>query len=674
MRFGKIIEKAGWYLARLQLMSLPEVFFRIRRAISNRLERAPFRPALVPPAPDLRLLPSAMLIPDPSGIDPAPYIACADDIVRGRLGIFEKTFTLDGPCPEWNRDPLTGLRAPLCHGKSLDYRNPDRVGNIKYLWELNRHTHLVTLAQAYRLTGGSRYLATLSAHLRSWLDQCPYPLGPNWSSSLELGLRIINWCFVWHLAGGERSELFSGEEGRRLRNDWLNSIYLHARFIAGYLSLYSSANNHLIGEAAGLFVAGTVWPLWKASEPWREMGGRILISEARAQNWPDGVNKEQAVAYQHYETDLLLISALIGKAHSFSFPGNYRDVIEKMLEYFASIMDVSGNIPMFGDSDDAIVVRLSREKDFCVYRSLLSTGAVLYNRADFRAKAGRLDDKTRWLLGCGAEPQSGGENADSAVLPVRRDFSSGGYYILGADFETPEEIRLIADAGPLGYLSIAAHGHADALSFALFAGGKEFLVDPGTYAFHTNKAWRDYFRGTSAHNTVRIDGRDQSVIGGNFMWLRKANARCYRWESGDALDRFGGVHDGYSRLPDPVVHYREIELHKDERLIVVTDILQCTGHHRVEQFWHFPESCSVAADETGIVAENGGIVLALRPKHARPDIEVLRGSYSPIGGWVSRKLDVKVPATTVVFRSAIDGLTRLDVELDLSFSKSKAKR
>ena len=94
--------------------------------------------------------------------------------------------------------------------------------------------------------------------------------------------------------------------------------------------------------------------------------------------------------------------------------------------------------------------------------------------------------------------------------------------MLGSRFGTRDELRIVADAGPLGYLSIAAHGHADALAFTLSAHGQELLIDPGTYAYHTEREWRDWFRGTAAHNTVTLDDENQSVIGGNFMWLQRA--------------------------------------------------------------------------------------------------------------------------------------------------------
>src|SRR5206468_10779111 len=155
-------------------------------------------------------------------------------------------------------------------------------------------------------------------------------------------------------------------------------------------------------------------------------------------------------------------------------------------------------------------------------------------------KARVLDDKTRWLFGAGADTEFQRLAATDVRLPIRQAFPDGGYYILGCDFETENEIRMVADAGPLGYRTIAAHGHADALAFTLSLGGLEFLIDPGTYAYHGGGEWRAYFRGTAAHNTLRIDGVDQSLPGGEFMWVKQARERCDTWESSDAADVFEG--------------------------------------------------------------------------------------------------------------------------------------
>ncbi len=87
------------------------------------------------------------------------------------------------------------------------------------------------------------------------------------------------------------------------------------------------------------------------------------------------------------------------------------------------------------------------------------------------------------------------------------------------------EIWCRCDGGPHGYLAIAAHAHADALSIEVRCGGVDILADPGTYCYFGEPEWRRYFRSTVAHNTLELDGEDQSLSGGPFLWLRHAPAR-----------------------------------------------------------------------------------------------------------------------------------------------------
>jgi hypothetical protein len=586
-------------------------------------------------------------------------LIAADHLSQGKLSVFgsaieQKEFT-------WNADPLSGVEAPIDFGKLIDYRNERVVGNIKYLWEPNRHLELVTLAQAFALTSEARYLNCISQRLASWLTQCPYPRGVNWSSSLELGIRLINWSLVWQLVGGQDSAMFKPGEEKGLLDRWLASIYQHVHFICHYYSRHSSANNHLIGEAAGVLIATCTWPYWKEFDGWREEARQILIREADAQTYADGVNREQAIAYQQFVLDFLILAGLAGRAHGYAFPDSYWRNIERMIEYIQAVMDVGGNIPMIGDADDGFVVRLSQEPDFCPFRSLLATGAVLFDRPDFAVKAGKLDDKTRFLLGA--------DSWDKLIAPsesldeVRRSFPEGGYYILGQDLETEQEIRILADAGPLGYLSIAAHGHADALSFVLSVAGREILVDPGTYSYHTDPVWREYFRGTRAHNTVCVDGRDQSLQGGNFMWVKHAHAKCTEFWFDENESKFSGEHDGYKRLTDPVLHRRHILQRKN--LIRVTDTLTCNNYHRIERCWHFSEMCDVITDGTLVTAQNGPVTVTLRSMESSTEVIAFRGSEDPPAGWVSRRFDVKVPSTSVFFVNEVNNSTQLTTELQI---------
>ena len=644
-----------WRLNRVQCMTRTEVRHRLLRAVEIRAERWGLLGSDVVPPPDLTHA-TRPWIHAKARVDAVPYLAAADRIAAGKFDVFALRGVELGSPPRWNRDPKTGVEAPLSFGMLLDYRDSRRVGDVKYLWELNRHLHIVTLAQAYALGRDVRYFDVIRRHLESWFVSCPYRMGPNWSSALEAAIRLINWSVAWQLLGGISSQLFEDAEGARLRQRWLESIYQHAQFVQGNFSLYSSANNHLIGEAAGLFVAALTWPCWPRARVWLAEAKAILEREILLQNASDGVNREQAVSYQQFELDLLLLPLLAGRASGQKFSAAFESRIEVMMEYLASIMDAGGNIPMFGDSDDALVAKLAQGGECRRYRSLLATAAILFRRGDFRAKARGLDDKTRWLFGEGADTAYEGLDLSGTQLPIRRAFSEGGYYILGCDFETGNEIRLVADAGPVGYQTIAAHGHADALAFTLSVGGKEFLIDPGTYAFHTQGPWRRYFRGTAAHNTLRIDGMDQSQPGGSFMWLRKADARCTLWRSSDDRDVFEGSHDGYAHLPDPVEHRRKITLEKRARQVILEDTMLMSGAHEIELFFHCSEQCRVEpAPGCCLISRDGRMLILRLPEAPGATTRVHCGKLAPISGWVSRSFDEKQPAPTIVWRARLAG-------------------
>ncbi len=642
----------AWKLNRLRAMGVAEIAYRLSQAAQARLERRGI--GLARPGEPRGACGRPWLSELPLDFDVAAYRAAADRVLAGRFDVFALKDADLGFPPTWNRDPKTGTVAPLVFGKTLDYRDERLVGDIKYLWEPNRHAELVTLAQAWHLSGEPKYLEGCRRLLESWFEQCPYPLGPNWTSSLEHGVRLANWAVAWFLLGEEN--LDAG-----FRRRWLDAIYRHCHFIAGHFSRHSSANNHLLGELMGLFIGATVWPLWPESAGWRGRAAREFEAEALKQTAEDGVNREQAIWYQHEVADMMLLVGLFGRANGVEFSDAYWQRLERMIEFVAALMDAGGHVPMIGDADDARLVRFDPGPEADVYRSLLATGAALFGRGDFKAKAGVLDDKSRWLLGDAPAARFGSLPAERRE--PRRAFPEGGYWILGGDFDTEREIRLVADAGPLGYLSIAAHGHADALAFTLSVAGRELLIDPGTYAYHTQKKWRDYFRGTSAHNTLRVDGLDQSVMGGNFLWTRHARARCLAWEPGAETDRWVGEHDGYARLPDPVMHRRELVLDKRARRLTVLDSLDCEAEHEVALHWHFAEGCEVSHKAGIIRVCKEGISLRVVPPQGL-EVRLACGVENPPLGWVSRAFDAVAPCTGAVAVGRVAGSWRGETHIE----------
>ncbi len=643
----------GWYINRLRRMSVPEIGYRARKTLQSRLESRGVGVAETIPQPNIVASAGSWAHPA-ADIDKDKYIAAAERILRGKLSIFALDDVEVGFPPRWNRDYRTGKDAPLAFGKLLNYRDENLVGDIKYLWEPNRHLHLVTLAQAYYLSKDKRYLDGLQQALSSWFDQCPYNKGPNWTSALELAIRLINWSVIWKLVGGVDSPLFEGVGGRDFKTTWIASIYRHMHFIAGYFSRYSSANNHLIGEAAGLLVGSLQWPYWRECLGWRGVATRILEEEAVKQVTEDGVDREQTTAYQQFVFEFLLTAGLAARAAGSDFSSRYWQRLERMAEFILAVRDAGGNVPMIGDADDGFVTRLDPAPQFDPFRSMLATAAILFGRSDFQQAAGAVDERNLWLFGeQGKQDFAMAKTASSQ--PKRSQFPEAGYFVLSHREGTEDEIKIVVDAGPLGYSAIAAHGHADALAFTLSCGGAEILVDPGTYAYHTQKKWRDYFRGTSAHNTVRVDRQDQSVIGGNFMWMQHANAHCTKFVDSAQQGEFEGWHDGYVRLPDSVKHRRNLRLDGESLHLQVVDELECNASHSVEQFWHFAENVAVRIDGHRAFAEIPGWQVRFDFDQAFASPLLVRGDETRPLGWVSRRFDVKQPTVTIVCSADISG-------------------
>jgi hypothetical protein len=620
-----------WLLNRLRCMPPAELGYRVRQAGVGMLERRGWPAAKVagviagPRKPGLRGLP----VLGPGEAD--ALLADADRICAGHVTLFAGRRFDVGALPEWNRDPDSGILGPAVFYGDIDIGDRALVGDIKHVWELNRHLHLVRLAQAALVSAEPVYIRTLAGQLRGWLDQCPPLAGPNWTSALEAGIRLVSWSLLWQLLGGDASALFAGADGRRLRTGWLHSIHAHCAYIERHLSRHSSANNHLIGELAGLYLGASTWPCWSASKRWRALARDELEQQAQLQYSRDGVNREQAFAYHVFTAEFLFVAGLAGHAWGQPFSRAYWDGLQRGLRFLRSVRDTGGNVPMVGDADDGIVFRLGRDGGDRAAQ-LLALGDAVFKGVEGGCAG------TRWLLHAwpGPRPELRGAAPETAWA-----FPDGGYLLFGARFGEPLEIKGMLDCGPLGYLGIAAHGHADALALTLSVGGEECLVDPGTYSYWQEQKWRDYFRGTSAHNTVRIDGLDQSVSGGRFMWLRKAVASIERMPQSPGAFDFRGSHDGYLRLADPVRHLRSVRFDAASATLVVRDELAARKAHQLEQFWHFAPGLELLLSATCLRVRGQAFEMQLQVSGADLALELVRGCENPPLGWYSRSYEAK---------------------------------
>jgi hypothetical protein len=467
----------------------------------------------------------------------------------------------------------------------INFLDFDAVGDHKLIWELNRHQHLVTLAKAWSLTSNAAYVKEIVAQWYSWQKANPYPLGINWASTLEAGFRSISWLWLRILLGECR------ELPVNFQSDLLLGLQLHGRHIERYLSTYFSPNTHLVGEAVALFFIGTLCPEIAASQHWRTLGWEIILRESQRQVRPDGVYFEQTLYYHVYALDFFLHARILADENGIAIPTEFDDVLKKMLD-FVQQLSAAGAIEGFGDDDGGRVFNPRRNRVECM-TDPLAVGATLFEESYNNAS---LTEESIWLLGERA-PQFF-EKPRAAAKSAFRTFPSGGIYLMN-DFDSCPQ-QLMIDAGPQGTGS-CGHGHADAMSIRLSINGRRFLIDPGTFRYVSGTDDRNHFRGTGAHNTLRVDGVDQAIEAGPFAWSSLPNVIAETWLNGQTFELFVGSHDGYQRLPDPVLHRRFV-FHVKGGLWLVRDIAQGRGCHLLESFWHFAPEVEIAEQHDATIA------------------------------------------------------------------------
>ena len=557
-------------------------------------------------------------------------------IVSNAEGICRREFDLlsfeklnFGDPINWHFDPVHKKRAPRLIWYKVPYLDTGKIGDSKIIWELNRHQHLVMLAKAYCLTGESRFVQEILDQWGNWQRENPYPLGINWSSSLEVGFRSLSWLWVWHLLEG------SGAGSGSFKEQLWRSLSLHGRHIEVYLSTYSSPNTHLLGEAVAMFFLGVLCPELRRAAIWRDKGWRIIKEESRRQVLSDGAHFEQSTYYHTYALDFFLHARILAARNGIEVPAEFDDTLKRMLEWLAGVGQC-GIAPRFGDDDGGRVFDGRRNRGEHLLDPL-STGAVLFRRSDWRAIVGAIREETIWLLG--PQAVSGYENLTGVEPRVSsRRYAESGTYVMAED--DGHRQQLTVDAGRQGAFS-AGHGHADALSVHLSIDGREWLADPGTYSYLPGADNREAFRCTAAHNTLLVDRLDQAISAGAFGWKALPQVAATSWVSTEKFEFWEGQHTGYCRLPSPVVHKRSV-FHLRPGFWIFHDWALGEGLHQLDTAWHFGPEITVKPETANgcVGADPNGAQLAL--------VIAGEGSGCVERGWYSAAYGSKEPA--FVFR------------------------
>lgn len=646
-------KRIAWYVNRLRAMDAREIAHRVGEAVKRQVSRrrsygwSAFRR-------DGARLPAL-----PVGRE---RLAATDDATRalwrsvapgeGREGAYRalgRTFAISDRL-DWHRDPQSGLPWPdkdYCF--DIAYRHAAGRGDVKLVWEINRLQFLPVTAACGLCEGSEALERRALASIESWIDANEPFKGVNWVSGIELALRVVSILLTIGLVGRERIDA-------RLSDKIAACLAAHAYWLARYPSRHSSANNHLVAEAAGLYILGTLWPqLGMAGET--AAARETLIAEAFRQIHDDGVGAEQSPTYCAFTCEWYLLAIAVAREAGAPFPPEVLARIGAAGEHLRWLLDESAGHPRIGDDDEGRVIGGGSGHEPLYVASIVNAIAAATGRRDLAVASGPPSLRNL-LLGWPHEPAP-----DPAGLRV---FEQGGYTVCRRSFGGRRAL-IVFDHGPLGYLSIAAHGHADALSVMLHADGMPVFVDAGTYLYHAGGAIRDRLRGTAVHNTLCLDHADQSEIAGAFNWRRKARAKLLRADSAGHADRIVAEHDGYVR-DYGLLHRRTLTV--DAGGMTIEDDLVAAGpaSRRVRSieigFLLHPECAAQMADGR-ILVTRGGVPLvglscgeSLVPKLVGAD-------YSPAFG-------VMVPTLRISFQAAAPDMRAFQIRADMDPARSVA--
>jgi len=553
-----------------------------------------------------------------------------EQLPRGQLEMFHR-FSVDAGWPvRFNRDPLHGVSWPTGrHWSDYGHFNA-ALKDIKCVWEASRFSVAYALARDH-VRGNQRAAGLFWQLFRSWDEQNPYGLTPQWMCGQEATFRLMAWLFA-ACAMIDHDGSAPADYARLTQLAWYTG-----RHIDGNINYArSQKNNHGVSEAVGLWTIGLLFPEIRSAARWAEKGRRILIAEIRRQVYSDGSYVQHSVNYHRVMLDDCLWAWRLGQTAGQPLD-EIRGELDRAVEWLWALVDpATGRAPNYGANDGASVLPLAC-CDYLDHRPVLQAAHyLLHGRRCY--PPGPWDEKMAWFAGTEALDA----DVPAGERPRNHQAPEGGYYTTGGPRSwAMTRIHAIKDRPP----------QADMLHLDLWYAGVNVLRDGGTYHYFTDPPWQHFFESTAGHNTVEIDGQDQMVKGPRFLWLRWTQSRVNSVEhtADGQASYIEGEHYGYTRLTGRVVHRRGI-LRLSDSYVVVDDLLG-DGEHSYALRWRLCDAPWGRGDDGWSVDVEGQrlSILVHAPAEARE--ELLRGQAGEHAeGWESLYYAEKEPAPTIVTR------------------------
>lgn len=567
----------------------------------------------------------------------AAVINGANTVLRHEFDLLGSGCIPLGPKLPWHTDFKTGREWPLQYAPDIQYNELERPTDVKVPWELSRSQHFTTLGQAYWLTGDDAYAGEFVAEVEDWIARNRFGYGVNWACAMDVALRAVSWIWGFYFMAGA-----TACKSSPFRGAFLRSLYLHGEHIAMHLERSDINGNHYLCDGVGLVFLGAFFSRTTKGRQWLKTGRDIVVAEMQNQVSDDGVDFEQSTAYHRLVLEGFLTSYLLLDVHGSAAPADSISRLERMLEFVEAYTKPDGSIPLIGDADDGRIQKLGRQP-INDHRYLLSTGAVLFARGDFKRAAGRFWEESFWLTG-----PDGARAFDAVPSPSppaeSKAFLDGGFCVMRA-----AGTHVVVDCGEVGMKGRGGHGHNDILSIEVWMGAVNLVTDCGAYLYTASREWRNRFRSTEFHNVVQIDDEELNrFLGPDALWQLHydAHPRDVVWQPGEHEDYFRASHTGYERLSSPAVVTRELRLAKASGELRIVDSLEGDGVHDLVWRFHLAPAVSARIDGRNVcltAAQQTVWFQALETPEAT--------TLAIESGWMSSSYGVREPIAVVTLRT-----------------------
>ncbi|KAA3613243.1 MAG: hypothetical protein D8M58_13130 [Calditrichaeota bacterium] len=575
----------------------------------------------------------------------------ADTLLKNEFAFLGVKFTLPDPIP-WQSDPVSLNPYPQGFYRNINIFTNENAGDIKHVWEVNRLQYLIELSKAYYLSDEEKYKNKFDALILDWVEKNPYKMGVAWASALEVGVRAtaLVWALHFYMAGSKQDV--------NVVKNIIKLLYLCGTYLSENLSIYFSPYNHLIGETAGLFMVGYLFPGFKEAAKWEKQAWDILADQAGKQFHSDGASVEQATFYHHFTLGFYLQAIALKNLNNDLIPDALKAQVEKALEFAMIMTKPDGTLPYMGDIDDArsIYFRHPTNWNFLSYQTM---GSIWFNRSDMKYTAKKFQEEAFWML---SDDEQNIFHSLKSQSPERSTvfLEESGYNVFRSGYGNESHYSHM-DCGPIAHgvfhdeTPSAAHGHADLLAIELAAFGDSYLVDPGFSNYRGDFDWHCYFRSTAAHNTIELNGESQAKQGGILVWSHAPKYKVLQQIDGNLLKGVCAEHYGYVRQEDKPIHRRHFAF-VDKTFWVVFDEIysnESSGKvHSVKPHFHFNNDIDVNInDEKNIIEAKGQKSSLSINMFSFNDAEIkllsTKGGKNAEDGWISPTYRAVEPASVV---------------------------